>query len=139
MGAFLETGTLLCSLGDDSALQAVVYLSENDVQQVRPGDPVKILLEQSRPSVLEGTVLRIDATKLESVPRRLALLGAIPNVPDGEVARPVETYYRAEIELAQNELPLVIGMRGKAKIAVAPLSLAGRVWRVLGRTFRRVR
>ncbi len=139
VGAFLETGTLLCSLGDDSALQAVVYLNENDVQQVRPGDPVKIMLEQSRPSIVEGTVLRIDASKLENVPRRLASLGVIPNVPDGEVARPLETYYRAEIEVARDDLPLVIGMRGRAKISVAPISLAGRAWRVLGRTFRRAR
>ena len=139
MGAYLETGTLFCSIGDGAQLRAVVYLEEKDVQLVRCGDPVHILLEQSRHVVLEGTVQQVDATKLEVVPPQLAVLGAIPNVEKNEVARPVETHYRVEVALDATDTPLSIGIRGRAKITVAPRSILQRVHRFLGRAFRRVR
>lgn len=139
LGAFLETGTLLCSVGEPARLKAVVYLGEKDVQLVSPGNRVWILLEQSRPIMLEGTVEQIDASKLEIVPPRLAVLGTIPNVGEANAARPVETHYRVEITLANHDAPRVIGMRGRAKIAVAPLSILQRLYRFLGRTFRRAR
>ncbi len=138
-GAFLETGTLLCSIGEPDCMRAVVYLAEKDVQLVRQGDPVQILLEQSRHTILEGTVQQIDASKLEVVPSRLAILGTIPNIEKNEVARPIETYYRVEIALSDSDAPLTIGMRCRAKITVAPSSIAQRVYRFLGRTFRRAR
>jgi hypothetical protein len=139
VGAFLATGTLFCSIGDKSRLRAVVYLNEKDVQLVGQGDSVSILLEQTQHSVVDGEVQRIDALRLESVPPGLAALGVIPSVRDGGIARPVETYYRAEIKLRDSDRPLVIGMRGRARIAVAPLSILQRAFRSLGYTFRRAR
>lgn len=138
-GAFLDTGTLLCSIGEPDCLRAVVYLAEKDVQLVRQGYPVQILLEQSRHIILEGTVQQIDAAKLEVVPPRLAVLGTIPNIEKNDAARPVETYYRVEIALSDSPIPLTIGTRGRAKITVAPSSLAQRALRFLSRTFRRAR
>ena len=42
-------------------MRAVVYLGEKDVQLVRRGDHVQVLLEQSRHTILEGSVQAIDA------------------------------------------------------------------------------
>ncbi len=138
-GAFLEAGTLLCSIGDRGRLRAVVYLNEKDVQLVGEGDSVDILLEQAKHTLLRGKVEQIDALKLEDVPPRLAAFGVIPSVKEGELARPIETYYRAEVRLADADCPLAVGVRGRARIAVAPLSILQRALRFLGYTFRRAR
>ena len=138
-GAFLETGTLLCSIGEPNQVKAVAYLGEKDVQLVRQGATAWILLEQQRPTIVEGRVEQIDATKLQAVPPRLAVLGTIPNVENGRSARPVETHYRVEIALTSHDAARLIGIRGRAKIVVAPMSVAQRLARFLGRTFRRAR
>ena len=139
VGSLLDTGTLLCSIGDEKCMRAVVYLGEKDVQLVRRGDHVQVLLEQSRHTILEGSVQAIDATKVEIVPPQLAVQGTIPSVEKDEAARPIETHYRVEVNLDASEIPLTIGMRGRAKISVAPRSIVQRVYRFLGRTFRRSR
>ncbi|NLS93506.1 MAG: HlyD family efflux transporter periplasmic adaptor subunit [Planctomycetaceae bacterium] len=138
-GAFLETGTLLCSIGDLDRLRAVVYLGEEDVQLVRTGDSARILLDQSERVILEGRVRQIDASRLEAVPPQLAVLGTIPSVHDKDLARPVETYYQIEIALDDTTAVQMVGLRGQARITVRPQSIAQRVVRFLGRTFRRVR
>ncbi len=135
-GAFLDTGTLLCSIGDPARLRAVVYLNEKDVQLVREGDSVEILLEQDLHTVLRGEVERIDALQLEDVPPRLAVVGTIPGVDEEGRVRPVETCYRAEVKLVDGD-SLTIGLRGRSRISVAPLSILQRAVRFLGHTFRR--
>ena len=120
-------------------MRAVVYLNEKDVQLVGEGDSVDILLEQAKHTLVRGKVEQIDALRLEDVPPRLAAFGVIPSVEDGERARPIETYYRAEVRLADSDRPLAIGIRGRARIAVARLSILQRTLRFLGYTFRRAR
>lgn len=138
-GAFLETGTLLGSIGNLDRLRAVVYLGENDVQLVRTGDSARILLDQSERTILEGRVRQIDASRLQAVPPQLAVRGTIPNVREEGIARPLETYYQAEIALDDATAVQTIGLRGQVKITVRPQSIAQRVVRFLGRTFRRLR
>jgi len=73
------------------------------------------------------------------VPPQLAVLGTIPSVHDKDLARPVETYYQIEIALDDTTAVQMVGLRGQARITVRPQSIAQRVVRFLGRTFRRVR
>lgn len=139
IGCYLETGTLVCLVGDPRRLRAVVYVDEQNVQLVRPGQPVQILLEQSRRAVLEGRVAIVGDAKVDSVPPRLAALKAIPTVEDGENARPLGAFYRLEVALEPTASPLSIGVRGQAKIEVAAQSLAQRAARFFSRVLRRMR
>lgn len=126
IGCYLETGTLVCLVGDPRRLRAVVYVDEQNVQLVRPGQPVRILLEQSRCAVLEGRVAVVGEAEVDSVPPRLAAVKAIPTVEDSGDARPLGDFYRIEVALEPTASPLSIGVRGRAKIEVAAQSLAQR-------------
>ncbi|MGI6418633.1 MAG: HlyD family efflux transporter periplasmic adaptor subunit [Thermoguttaceae bacterium] len=139
IGCYLETGTLVCLVGDPRRLRAVVYVDEQNVQLVRPGQPVRILLEQSRRAVLEGRVAVVGDAKVDSVPPRLAAVKAIPTVEDSGNARPLGAFYRLEVALEPTASPPAIGVRGQAKIEVTAQSLAQRAVRFFSRTLRRMR
>lgn len=139
IGCYLETGTLVCLVGDPRRLRAVLYVEERLIQCVQPGQRVRILLEQSRHAVLEGTVEKIGDSKVEVVPRRLAAARAIPFVGQEGNAKPLTATYRVEVALEPADAPPMIGVRGRAKIEVAAQSVAQRAVRFFSHALRRVR
>ena len=70
-------------------------------------------------------------------PEELLVRGEFP-VEEGRDGRTRASLslFTARIEVATQDQPLLIGGTGRARISVAPRSLAGRVWRSLGQTLR---
>jgi putative peptide zinc metalloprotease protein len=136
-GCHLETGTLVCLVGDTNALEAILIIDQSEIEFVAPGQKVRIQLDQDPGEILTGVISELSEVELEVTPRELIAAGNIATRADDHGRpRPVSTSYQARVELdAQASSPL-IGESGRARIEVAPLSLGRRLVRLLGRTFR---
>jgi putative peptide zinc metalloprotease protein len=136
-GCFLETGTLLCQIGDRDKFEASLMLDQGDMEFVRTGQSVRIQLDQRPGELLSGTIREIAEIDLKITPAELLPAGTLPTRPDeAGVQRPVGTIYQARVALQTTDIPLVIGEAGSAKVYAAPASLARRISRYLSRTFR---
>ncbi len=136
-GSILEKGTLLCTVGPPTALEAFVVVDHSDVNFVDKGQEVRLQVDEAPGRVLTGTIVELSNLDLKVVPRELAKGSEIPlRVDEQGVPHPLATSYQARVVLA--ELPdarLLPGTRGRAKIAVEPQSLARRFCRFLQQTF----
>jgi putative peptide zinc metalloprotease protein len=136
-GSRLETGTLLCQIGDPARLEASVVLDQRDVEFVRAGQEVRVQLDQSPDRVLSGTIVEVAEIDLKVTPAELLPEGSVPTRQDESgVPRPVSTMYQARVSLANTDSSILIGQAGRAKIYTAPMSLAKRLSRYLSHTFR---
>lgn len=136
LGAHLETGTLVGLVGDPQRFEAILHVGENDVELVRPGQSVALVLDHLPGETLQGEVVEIASLDLEVMPRELAAAGDLPGKSDGQgLSRPLATWYQARVHLAGNPEHLVARMHGRAKISVASQTLGARIARWLKQTF----
>jgi putative peptide zinc metalloprotease protein len=136
-GGRLETGTLLCQIGDPRRLEATLVLDQREVEFIRAGQDVRIQLDQSANRVLSGTILEVAEIDLKITPVELLPEGSVPTRPDESgILRPVGTMYQARVALAGGCSSILLGQAGRAKIHTAPMSLARRLLRYLSHTFR---
>jgi putative peptide zinc metalloprotease protein len=136
-GCLLETGTLLCQIGDSAKFEASVMLDQQDMEFIRAGQTVEVQLDEHPGRLLSGTIREIAEIDLKITPPELLPAGALPTRPDESgVYRPAGTVYQARVALEPTDTPLVIGASGRAKIHAPPLSLARRFSRYLSHTFR---
>jgi putative peptide zinc metalloprotease protein len=138
-GALLQRQTLLCLVGPKAAFDAIAYVHQADVAEVREGQRVELSLRLGGWRTVHGRVRELSQARIEEVPRELAFDGRLANRQDAEgIARPDEVWYQARIELIDPETPLLVGARGTAKIRVDAKPLMVRLWRFLQRTFKPV-
>lgn len=135
--SYLETGTLFCLIGDPDRLEAHLIIDQRDVEFVGRDQRVEIMLDQSPGTVLWGTIVEVAELDLEETPKELLAHDDIATeIDDNGITRPVHTTYQARVELDDHEHHLLIGAPGRAKIHVAPQTLAKRLYRYLSGTFR---
>ena len=102
LGCWVEPGTLLGMIADPERLEALVAIDQADVAEVQPGQMVRILLDSSPVQVLTGEVVQVA--------RRSALRTAVdPAVDAGK-------YHLVQVRLDSHDAPLLVGLRGRAKI-----------------------
>lgn len=136
-GVFLESGTLLCLVGDPDRLQGVAMIDQSDVDFVQIGQRVKVQLAQLRHRMIRGSITEIAKIDLQAEPDQLTAAGTLPARQDANgIARPLTTAYQARIALDDHGEKLAVGACGRCKITVAPQSLGQRMLRYLSRTFR---
>ena len=136
-GAYLETGTLVCLVGDPRRLEATLVIDQADIDLIRVGQKVQIRLDESPGAPLQGTIATIGALDLKVAPPALVIAGELPSKIDAAgVPRPLSTSYQARVELdPATDRGLRYGALGRAKITAAPESLAGRLLRYIRQTF----
>jgi putative peptide zinc metalloprotease protein len=136
-GGLLETGTLLCLIGDPDRNEAVLVVDQSDVEYVAPGQRVRMQFELTDGRTLWGTVREVARLDLKVAPRELIEREDLPvRMDETGVARPAAAVYQARVEFDQPTPPLLSGAPGRAKIHAAPMSLGRRLARYLERTFR---
>ena len=136
LGAYLQTGTPFCLIGDPNRLEAVALVDQADVDFVRPGASVSIKLDELPSQTLTGKVEAIAQIDLQVAPRELADLGDLPSRVDASgVVHPLETVYQARITLDEQPIPLRDRSAGRVKIDAPSQSLGARLWRWLEATF----
>jgi putative peptide zinc metalloprotease protein len=138
LGTTLESGTLVCLVGNPREFEAILHLDEHDVELVQNGQQVHIALDHLPGETLSGSVVEIAKLDLDVMPRELAALGELPARTDERgYARPLSTWYQARVKLDGEPQNLVGRMPGRAKIDVAPRTLTERAVRYLKQTFAR--
>lgn len=130
-GAMLQTGTLFCIIGDAGKMQATLMIDQMSLQQIKPGQDVRILLEEYPNVVLQGKIREVAKADLDSTPRELTAAAGGPlatetNPRTGE-QQSMFVMYEAVVPLHDVELPLMNGFRGKAKVRVGRQPLASRM------------
>lgn len=138
IGAFLESGTPFCLVGDPAALSATVLVSQPDLPRVRPDQPVRLLLDGLSDRLLSGRVTEVSRVPVENLPREIAALHKVAVAPEStSEARPLEPVYRVRVRLDEPApTPLLCWSTGEARIQLSPEPLAYRLWRGAQRTFR---
>lgn len=138
LGCFLEQGTKVCLIGDPRRFKAVLIIDQSQIEFVAPGQKVELKLDSLADRTFLGTVGEISAHAVEFSPARLATRvgGEVPTRMDRTgVERPVAPAYQAAVHLVDEEGLFRTGLRGRAKIHVAPQSLGYRLWRWIAQTF----
>jgi putative peptide zinc metalloprotease protein len=138
LGCLLMESTPFCQIGDPAHWQANLVIDQADVEFVRPGQTVKIKLDELPHDTLRGEIEEVARHDLKISPRQLS------NKSGGELAtrtdaagieRPLNVSYEARVPLDDPEGLFRLGLRGRAKIHTAPQTLGQRLWRYLTQTF----
>jgi putative peptide zinc metalloprotease protein len=136
-GSFLETGTLVCLVGKPGEIEAVAVVDQADVPLMQPGREAWLAFPQWPQGVLRGKVeqvARIDADKL---PINLAAAGALPQRKDASgQSRSLQTTFQVRVRIESPPEQLLPGATGRVQVSATPQTIAARVLRWLGRTFR---
>jgi putative peptide zinc metalloprotease protein len=136
LGAYLQTGTPFCLVGNPDQLEAVAVVDQADVDFVHVGARAAIKLDELPNQTLHGTVAAVAQIDLQVAPRELAERGDLPSRADASgTVHPLETAYQARITLDEQPLPLRSRAAGRAKIDAPSQSLGARLWRSLEGTF----
>jgi putative peptide zinc metalloprotease protein len=137
LGAWVETGTLLCSVGNPARLEGILVVDQADIRFVQRGQHVRLKLDQMPGIVLRGTIVAISKLDMKAVPRELAASGSLPvRIDRTGVSHPATAAYQARVALDHVPPEVLVAARGQAKVFAAPQSLAARLWRRTLQVFR---
>lgn len=136
VGSYLDTGTLVCRVGDPRRLEAVSVVDQSDIEFVKIGQRVALQFDSLPGEVIWGKVAEIAAIDLDVVPPELIAMGKVPTVTDEDgTSRPASTSYQVRVTIEKHDRPLLLWTSGRAKIRVASQSLGNRIYRYLRHTF----
>jgi putative peptide zinc metalloprotease protein len=139
VGAYLETSTLVGRIAQPGQLEAILAIDQDEVDFVRTGQVVDLLLDSLPGQRLSSRIDRIAEQNMQTAPTRLAVRagGDLATRPDAEgIERPVSVVYQASAPVDDPSGEIVIGAIGLARIRAGYQPLWQRVWRTACRTFR---
>ncbi len=138
LGTWFDSGTLLCLVGDPTRFEAVLHVTDSDIELVQTGQPARVMLDNLPGQIFAGTVSEISKLDLQSMPRELAMAHDLPARTDKRgVQHPLDTWYQVRVAFDEQPAHLVARVHGRAKISVAPQSLFAQLARYLKQTFSR--
>jgi putative peptide zinc metalloprotease protein len=136
LGCELQTGDILCAIGDPQTMDALVFVEQGD-DLIETGQHATLFVDACPFRSITGTVSTSATARAAEAPQELLIRGELPFAKDAQGQTWARTaLFMARIQVAPQDEPLLIGGTGRAKIAVAPRSLAGSVWRSFGQTLR---
>jgi putative peptide zinc metalloprotease protein len=139
LGATLDESTMFCEIGDPNSMKAVVVIDQAEIEFLHLKQKVDIKLEELPYMTLHSEVQEIASVNLAVSPSHLTNKsgGELPTkTDDAGVERPLTTSYQVSVfPLDDADGLLRIGLRGQAKIHVAPKSIGWRLWRWFIQTF----
>jgi putative peptide zinc metalloprotease protein len=135
--AQLETGTLVCLVGDPRQMEGVALVNQSDVELVRVGQQVSLVADLYPGERFAGKIVELSATNADELPHELMPRDkALFHTDRHGDHQLVGTWYLARVQLDPSAKPLLISTTGDARIYVVPQSLAHRMVRWLAATFR---
>ncbi|MCC7085148.1 MAG: efflux RND transporter periplasmic adaptor subunit [Pirellulales bacterium] len=138
LNSTLSPGTMFCQIGDPRKFDAILVVDQAEIEMIRAGQRVEMMLEEMPGEKLEGVVSAIAPEEMKVAPRHLSNEGggslATKTDPSG-VQRPASTYYQVEVPLDDPDGMLLVGLKGEARIDAGKHSLGWRLWRFLKQTF----
>lgn len=138
-GALLTADDVVCEIGTPDAFEAVLIIDQGDVQLVRVGQPVELKFDSRRLSTFSGMITEKSNEPLNSATMSMSSQtgGDLQTEIDPKTGaiKPRNVSYQARVPIQVDDVPIRPGYRGSAKVHVDPMSLGGRLWRVIAKTF----
>ena len=139
VGATLTADDVICEIGTKGACEAVLIIEQGDVQLVREGQAVDLKLDARRLHYFSGVITEksnepIEATSMSLSSQTGGDLQTEIDPTTGQV-KPRNVSYQARVPIDPLQITVRPGYRGCAKIHVDPMSLGGRLWRIIAQTF----
>lgn len=111
LGAYLESGTLVCLIGEGNRFEATLLIDQADIEYVRVGQEVKLLFRGQLARTYQGEIAEIAQIELENIPPQLAAQLANPDTASS-------AGYLAKVQVEDPTQTLRCGMSGTAKVLV---------------------
>ena len=131
-GAWLSEGTPVCIVGDAKLREAVLFVRQQDIELIQPGQRVNLLLADYRSGEVRGRVAEVAATPSEEIPPELSRAGMIEVPVSNPASRP---HYQVRVALEPTATPLPVRLTGQARVHVQNASLFQRLTRFLRDAF----
>jgi putative peptide zinc metalloprotease protein len=138
VGAFLTASTLVCRIAQPGQLEAILAIDQEELDFVRPGQQVDLLLACRPGEKRCGKIDHIADEKMDTAPTRLATRagGQLATRSDQSgIERPLAVVYQANVPLDDPSGQIVIGATGMARVHAGYQALWQRLWRTTCRTF----
>ena len=138
VGAYLEPSTLLCRIAQPGELEAILAISQDELEFVRPDQQVDLFLATEPGAKRISTIEHISQQEMKTAPRNLSLKSGgdmATRTDETGIERPVDVTYQASVPLADTSGLLIPGSIGHAKIHAGYQPIYRRLWRMACRTF----
>ncbi|MGL4595616.1 MAG: hemolysin D [Thermoguttaceae bacterium] len=138
IGATLEPGTLFCSIGDPTDLEAVLVVNQSQREFLHLGQKVELKLTEFPETVFIGEIQDMEGQALSSLEPQLSTRvgGDVPTTTQRDGSeRPNSPSFRVRMPLDNSDLSVFVGMTGTAKVQVASQTLGMRLFRFCNETF----
>jgi len=142
-GGWFDANTVFGVIGDPQQMEAVIVIAQSDIQLVQPGQAVLAGCQQFTNQFLHAKIMSASQDELRQLPPELSQTngGPIAAEPAEHGERPLLTAYTAVAtfeakEVVEQNIELLPGMRGQARILVGHASLAARLQRLLSSIIR---
>jgi hypothetical protein len=134
----LGEGVFVCRIGDPRQLEAVLAIDESQIEFVRPGQAVDIVLDQLSGRKIHAEIVETSTQDARSAGRRFAAKhgSGLPARagPNGR-EQPFEPAYQASCHIDDRTGWIVVGGTGQAYVFAGYQTLAQRFRRYVARTF----
>lgn len=134
-GCYLTAGTTYCLVGSPESQSAIVLINQDNINLVRPGQPVRIMFHEFPGEVYPGQIEELAALRLDSLAQDPRFRRDLPTRVTSQGIKPVGTWYQARIRLTSPRDTVLRGSSGIASIEVDRQSLAARLTRWFKQTF----
>jgi putative peptide zinc metalloprotease protein len=136
VGAFMPTGTKVGTVGSADAWQAFLYVSQAEVDDLRPGLVVRVKPVHLPGVVVEGVIQRIAKVNADSVPPQLAdsIDVDLGRGPKKDATLPSRVF-QVQVSIPQPAENLIIDGRGDATIWLDRRTLWEMISRSVAKTF----
>ncbi len=112
--AWLESGTELCAIGDAQHNEAIVFVSQNEVERIRVGQPVRLQFAHRASNEVVGRVTEVATSPVIDIPQELISKGMLRSWDEGAA------FYQVRVLLDPESSPLAVHMTCIAKIELVP-------------------
>lgn len=133
LGATLDAETQVCWIGEVDRIQAELIVEQSEIQDILVGQSVTLRLDEYPGRRLRGEVVALAPGHLLSLAPSLAsTFGGPVEVkadPGAGGGQPIFRWYQVSVSIDAEDLKLMPGFRGEAKIHVAPATVSQRLYR----------
>jgi len=139
IGATLEPGTVICSIGDPKLLEAVLIVDQARTPFLRQNQRVELKLHEFPRRTLVGEIDEIERQSVSALPIQLSTSagGEVPTTTRADGSEePIRAMYRVRMLLDNTpDMSIRVGMTGIGKIHVEQQTLGYRLWLFINETF----
>lgn len=129
-GDWITESNILCYVGDPNRLNANVLVDDAQIEHLRVGQSVTLILQSAAGESLSGTVQEISSLVTHDVPPELIAAGMM--VASGPASPP---QWQVTVQVDENVKSTALYSPGRAKIHCGRMTLAARIADTIRRTF----